>query len=306
MSRGAAKGRAAWPTVPEPFPPAFERLLTALLAQPVTLGSSRDDAQRARRAVLSQSGTFVGHRPYERGDDLRRLDWAAYARTGEMFVKQLEEEERRTATLLLDLSPSLLVGEPPRRLAMLRAAAVLGGLALVRLDGLTVVAPGAPPADAVRVFLGAHGIAPLLRHLAALPIVNAPPEAAIELVLRRHVPGRVHWVSDFAEPAAFERPLLALRRRGARVTGWLPELPSDREGPASGYLRLVDPESGQEVLVPVDAALAAELRAQLASLAVVQNRLFTQAGARLWRWPANSCNDLQWAAWLPFLARCAG
>jgi uncharacterized protein (DUF58 family) len=301
-----AKTNAAWPTVPEPFPPAFERLLTALLAQPVTLGSSRDDAQRARRAVLSQSGTFVGHRPYERGDDLRRIDWAAYARTGEMFVKQLEEEERRTATLLLDLSPSLLVGDPPRRLAMLRAAAVLGGLGLVRLDGLTVVAPGAPAADAVRRFTGAQGMTALLRHLAALPIVTSTPDEAIELVLRRQVPGRVHWVSDFAEPAAIERPLLALRRRGARVTGWLPELPSDREGPTSGYLRLVDPESNQEMLVPVDAPLAAELKAQLAALAVAQNRLFSQAGARLWRWPASACDELQCAAWLPFLARCAG
>lgn len=293
------------PSLPPPFPPAFQQLLARLLAQPVALGSTRDDRHRAKRAVLSQSGTFVGHRPYAHGDDLRRLDWAAYARTGQLFTKQLEEEERRTATLLLDLSPSLLVGDAPRRLAVWRAAAVLGGLALARLDGLTVVAPGAGDAS-VRQFAGVMSLSLLLAHLEALPVTRATSGDAIELVLRQQVPGHVHWLSDFAVPADVERPLLALRRRGARVTGWLPELPADREVGTRGYLRVVDPESSEELVVPVDDALAGELRRQLAALAVAQDHLFAQAGARLVRWPAAACAEAEFAAWMPFLARCSG
>lgn len=297
--------RLPLPVVPPLFPPPFLQRLHALVGQPVSLASAPDHLQRARRAVLSQSGTFVGHRPYVRGDDLRRIDWAAYARTGALFLKQLEQEERRTSALLLDLSPSLLAGDVPRRLYLLRAAAILGGLALVQLDGLTVLAPGAGD-DAVRTFTGAHALPSLLAYLEALPVLAVSPADAIALVLRRGIPGRVHWLSDFAVPKDVERPLHALRRRGAAVTGWLPELASDREVQASGYVRLVDPETGEELVVPIDATFAAEVRRQLAVLATQQDRMFSQAGAPLVRWRAPAVDDFSAAAYLPIVARCAG
>lgn len=298
-----ANRRPPLPPLPPLFPPAFRERLHALVGQPVAFAGAPDPRQRARRSVLSQSGTFVGHRPYERGDDLRRIDWSAYARTGQLFVKQLEQEQRRTAALLLDLSASLHAGSPPRRLALLRAAAVVGGLALAHLDGLTVLAPGAGAA-ALRGFSGLAELPALLAHLAALPTVDAGAREALPLLLQRGLPGRVHWFSDFADPAAAERPLHALRRRGVVVTGWLPELPEDRRGPTSGYLRVADPETGDELVLPVDEAFAAELRRQLALLAARQDRLFAQAGARLVRWRAPAADDLSNAAFAPILARC--
>ena len=90
------------PTLQEPFPASFQALLPALLATRSHVDAGRVERLRARRAVLSQSGTFVGHRRYERGDDLRHLDWSAYARTGELFTKQLEDDDRRAVTIALD------------------------------------------------------------------------------------------------------------------------------------------------------------------------------------------------------------
>ncbi len=297
--------RPPWPAGPDRFPAPFRRLLQTILAQPTTITAARDDRQRARRAVLSQSGTFVGHRPYVRGDDLRRIDWAAYARTGELFTKQLEEEERRAATLLLDLSSSLLAGEPPRRLWALRIAAIVGGLSLVHLDALTVIAPGAGAA-AVATFAGVGMLDALLQHLDSLPVVTVGADEAVALALHRGAPGRVHWIGDFAVPADVELPLLAMRRRGVRVTGWLPELASDREPPAGGYVRVVDPESGAEIAVPIDGAFAQELRRQLAALARRQDRLFAQAGAPLVRWSAPAPDDVRVSAYQAIVARCAG
>ncbi len=294
----------ALPKVPAPFPPEFMALLHTLLARGARTTGAREEQERARRTVLSQSGTFVGHRPYVRGDDLRQLDWAAYARSGELFTKQLEEPDRRTATLLLDLSPRLLVGDPPRRLAMLRLAAIVGGLVLTRLDGLTVVAPGAGTQRVVN-FFGAGALPLLLRHLEALPITTSPPTELLELVLARGVPPRVHWISDFAQPKAIERPLAALRRAGAKVTGWLPALATDREPPRSGYLRLADPATGDELVVPIDASFAAAVAEQLALLARQQLHLFAQAGAPLVRWPAPARDDFRPAAWLPIVAGSA-
>lgn len=291
------------PVVPERFPPPFRRLLGELLARGPRLASGRIDRQRARRRALSQSGTFVGHRPYVRGDDLRRIDWAAYARSGELYTKQLEEEERRTVTMVLDLSASLLAGTPPRRLGALRLAAVLGGLALRHLDGLTVVAPGA--SAAVATFAGAGDLDPLLQHLDDLPVVTAGPDAAIALSLQRGSAGRVHWISDFAEPAACEMPLAALRRRGVRVTAWLPMVPEDTEVPVAGYVQLRDPETGEALAVPVDAALAAAMRHQLELLARRQDRLFAQCGSPLVRWSVPPGDTFTIAAYQDVIGWCA-
>ncbi|MBL9080021.1 MAG: DUF58 domain-containing protein [Planctomycetes bacterium] len=290
--------------MPERFPPPFRALLHELLARGARARGGRDDRQRARRAVLSHSGTFVGHRPYVPGDDPRRIDWAACARTGELFVKQFEEEQRRTATLVLDLSPRLLVGEPPRALAVRRLAAVVGGLALRHLDGLTVVAPAAGAAAVVR-FAGAGMLDALLRHLDDLPVVAAPPAAAIPLVLARGLSGRLHWLSDFAEPEAFELPLAALRRRGAAITGWLPAITEDHDVPRPGYLTLRDPAGGGELAVGLDAALAAAMRHQLALLRRRQERLFAQSGCTLVRWPAPAAGDFTLDAFREIVAWCA-
>ncbi|MCC7396992.1 MAG: DUF58 domain-containing protein [Planctomycetes bacterium] len=291
------------PPPPTALSAPFRELLHALLARGVRLRGERTETARARRTALSQSGTFVGHRPYTRGDDLRRLDWAAYARSGEFFLKQLEQEERRSVTLWLDLSPRLAAGSPPRRLAAVRLAAVLGGLALRRLDGLTVLAPGHSPS--VATFTGAADLDELLHWLDSLPYTISAPERGPELALQRSLPGRVHWLSDFARPKACERPLLALRRRGVKVTGWLPALAEDRGPVARGALRLVDPETGDELMVAVDDALAAELERQLATLARQQDRLFAQAGCRLVRWPVPAADDLRLEAWSAILTEVA-
>ncbi len=284
------------PVVPERFPTGFRTMLRDLLARGPKLRSGRTEQRRAQSRALAQSGTFVGHRPYVRGDDLRRIDWAACARTGELFVKLLEEEDRRTLTILLDLSASLLAGAPPRRLAALRLAAVLGGLALRRLDGLTIVAPGAGRAE-LATFAGAGDLDELLRHLDGLPVADTAPEAAIVVFAHRGVAGRIHWISDFAEPRAFEVPLAALRRRGAEVVAWLPTLPEDHGAPRRGYVEVIDPENGASLSVPVDDELAAAMQRELELLARRQARLFAQTGCALVRWASPDANDFRTAPW---------
>jgi uncharacterized protein (DUF58 family) len=50
---------------------------------------------------------FSDLREYSRGDDLRLLDWKAYARTDRLFVKQFEVERDASIIFLLDASPSM-------------------------------------------------------------------------------------------------------------------------------------------------------------------------------------------------------
>ena len=136
-------------------------------------------------------------------------------------------------------------------------------------------------------------------------MADAAPDAAIPLVVARGLSGHVHWISDFADPAPFELPLAALRRRGAVLTGWLPAVPEDRDVPRQGYVQMRDPETGTLLAVALDAALANEMRRQLALLQRRQDRLFAQCGCPLVRWPVPAAADFRVAAWQEIVAWCA-
>ena len=50
---------------------------------------------------------FAEHRDYRPGDDLRLLDWRAFARSDRYTIKHFEQETHLRAHLLLDISTSM-------------------------------------------------------------------------------------------------------------------------------------------------------------------------------------------------------
>lgn len=63
-----------------------------------------------RSPLHGVSVEFADHREYAPGDDLKRLDWRAYARSNRFYIKRYEEESNLRATLLLDASASMRYG----------------------------------------------------------------------------------------------------------------------------------------------------------------------------------------------------
>lgn len=59
---------------------------------------------------IGQGMIFQDHKKYVPGDDIRKIDWKAYARTGEFFVKRFEEEKSITVHILVDRSSSMDYG----------------------------------------------------------------------------------------------------------------------------------------------------------------------------------------------------
>jgi len=53
---------------------------------------------------------FSEHREYTPGDDLRHLDWVAYARSDRYYIKRYEQETNLRCHLLLDVSASMDYG----------------------------------------------------------------------------------------------------------------------------------------------------------------------------------------------------
>src|SRR3954463_16259934 len=71
-----------------------------------------------RRTLLGVAGGAMGpragsslefkdHRPYEPGDDLRHIDWSAYARSDQLSVKLFREEVTPHLDVVLDGSRSM-------------------------------------------------------------------------------------------------------------------------------------------------------------------------------------------------------
>jgi len=68
-----------------------------------------------RSPLHGVSVEFADYREYAPGDDLKRLDWRAYARSNRYYIKRYEEETNFRATLLIDASASMRYGRAAAR-----------------------------------------------------------------------------------------------------------------------------------------------------------------------------------------------
>jgi len=60
-----------------------------------------------RASVHGSSVEFAEHKEYSPGDELRHVDWKAYAKLDRYYVKQYEQESQLTVFLVLDASASM-------------------------------------------------------------------------------------------------------------------------------------------------------------------------------------------------------
>lgn len=88
---------------------------------------------------------FEELRPYAPGDDLRDVDWRAYARSGRAFVKRYREERQSTVYLVLDRGASMRFGTRCRlkvtQAAIAAAVFALAGTLRGAAVGLSTLGP---------------------------------------------------------------------------------------------------------------------------------------------------------------------
>lgn len=113
-----------------------DRFLSRLDSLILTMrGRAQGGAGGSRRSrQTGSSAEFSDYREYSPGDDIRRLDWNAYARFDKLFLKLYMEEQESLVTILLDASASMEVKWETSR----KAAEALGYLALTGGDRLCV------------------------------------------------------------------------------------------------------------------------------------------------------------------------
>ena len=108
----------------------LSRLDTLALAMRGRAQGGAGGSRRSRQT--GSSAEFSDYREYIPGDDIRRLDWNAYARFDKLFMKLFMEEQESQVTILLDASASMEAKWASAR----SAAEAVGYLALTGGDRL--------------------------------------------------------------------------------------------------------------------------------------------------------------------------
>jgi len=65
-----------------------------------------------KSSYTGEGMVFKDHKKYVPGDDIRRMDWKAYARTNQFYVRRFEKEKNVTLHILVDRSSSMDYGNP--------------------------------------------------------------------------------------------------------------------------------------------------------------------------------------------------
>jgi uncharacterized protein (DUF58 family) len=260
------------PLFDESFLRRVERL--AILSRRVLAGQLQGERRSPKRG---QSVEFSDFRPYSPGDDIRRIDWNAYARLERFFIKLFVEEEDLTVHLLIDTSRSMEWGQPSKLWYAVRAAGALGYIALAGLDRVTVTALGDGQNGAAHAFPPRRGKRQALALFSFLQELSPGGATHLAPRLRAYAsaatqPGPLVLISDLLDEDWAEG-LRALASRGFDVTVLHVLAPDEVDPDNSAWLgagqsrdlKLLDIETRAEVEVTADYELLERYRQGLAT-----------------------------------------
>jgi len=274
--------------MPEPHRQALNDGAQLGLRYALVLPQTAMHGQRGERLgrFAGSSVDFQDHREYQPGDDLRHIDWNAYARSDQLIVKLYREEVQPHLDLILDTSRSMALEDTPKAAALHQLAAVFATAAAnsrcshsvwTTGDGFHSIANDTqPPSAWGEIALNS-----------ALPFEEAfglmPPR------LRRQ--GIRVIISDLFWPGD---PLPTLRKltEGAAAVHVVQLLArEDVEPPEPGNVELRDHETGETLSLYIDATVQQRYRETLKRLQQSWHDATKQTGASLATLLANRVPD---------------
>lgn len=218
---------------------------------------------------------FESHREYQPGDDLRTVDWFAYARTGRLVVKEFARDEVVRLRVLLDGSASM--GATPAKWRRAREiAAALCALALFTRAGTECFITRGGRMELLGAADAEPGLRPLLEKLDRCTTKGDPAPVAALNVARRG-PWATALVSDLLDPADPRIALANPVKSGFGETMVVQILDAEEARPSiEGAYTLADSENG----ATLDCVVGPELRQRyLAALAALRERWSRAASA---------------------------
>lgn len=254
------------------FEPEFIKRLDRLV-----IASRQARAVRSGRRMLGRAhGTGIeveNFRPYSEGEDLRFLDWNAFARLDDLTIRTYRPERQVELTVLVDTSASMALPAADDKFGLARAlAAALAYVGMSDNDAVRIATFGMRRDSIVMEATSFrrrrelyHEFLPFLSGLRCAGETRL--RAAVgRLLLDRRPPGIVILVSDFLVPAddyeAALKELLAAHHEIKVV-----HVMGEQESTGAylpGYYRIRDSETGElrEVVLSPQSAAAFKRKAE--------------------------------------------
>jgi len=203
-------------------------------------------AGRYQSAFKGTGMEFSDVRLYQPGDDFRSIDWNVTSRTGEVHVKQFQEEREMTILFAVDVSPSMRFGTHERMKSEVVAevCALLAFSAVRNQDRVGLLLFSGEIELYIPPRKGREHVLRIIREVLYFEPKGRGtdfPQAFSTLSSLLPRRGTLFLCSDFLSPLSTGFPVLCRRHD---VTSIWVEDPAERELPPSGWVEVVDPESG--------------------------------------------------------------
>ena len=243
------------------------RAAAARLALPRTLLRGR--AGERLGAGTGSSLEFQDYRSYAPGDDLRHVDWAAYARSEMLAVRLYREEVAPRVDLVLDVSRSMAVTEEKLRAHGELAALIACACASTAADSRVITTHESDPSRL--------GRAEDVERALVCDAVSSALEASYLPLRRRSL--RV-VISDFLFPHDADALVGRLARDSASLAIVQLTLQEEAAPPAIGGRRLIDVEDRGVIDLVLDEAAVDDYRGRFGRLRLALANAARRSGAR--------------------------
>ena len=233
-----------------------------------------DIGQGGHRSKMRATGLeFADHRLYTPGDDIRHIDWKAFARHRQLLLKTFEEERDVFIYVLLDVSLSMTRGEPAKLEKGKTLAAAFAYLGMKQFDRVHLIPFGSDLGGLGRASSGRQ----LGRSKARFPIVEKELErveaegvtcfadTTRAFAKRYSRQGLVVVISDLMEAADWGESFRTLASLGHEL--WVVRTVCDEDERPSfkGELELEDAERGGTIRVRISKSLLDAYQKEIAA-----------------------------------------
>lgn len=208
-------------------------------------------------AFKGQGMTFSEVRPYQFGDEIRRIDWNKTARFREPFVKVMEEERELTMMLVVDISASMDYGTQNmmKREYVAEVAASLGFSAAGNNDkvGLILYADKVykviPPQKGRKHILSIISQILTADYVPSVSNIDAALGYMMSVFKRKSL---VFMFSDFED--SYDVKMLRVASKKHQLLGMRIYDEKDNQIPDVGYAMFEDVETGKQIWVNTSSA----------------------------------------------------
>ena len=235
-----------------------------------------------RSPPKAQGVEFAEHRPYVAGDDVRHIDWKAFARHGQLVIRSFEEERDAFVHVLLDVTGSMSRGTPSKIEVAQKLAASFAYVGMRQFDRARVV-PFADDLDELPLAVRGAQDLPALEKLLEAAEAAGPTNfaASVRALAARGTPrGLVIVITDVMSPEGWDEGFRHLGAMGHELRVVRVGCAEDLSPSFTGELELHDAETGERVRLRVTKALLERYRAEVKKHLEAAREACGRAGGR--------------------------